>query len=86
MSTKLDQSLVVTQYGRIQHLCNSCTVVQLLIYSVYNIVAHCYVVAKVYKVYCICDTDPPCRVHVHIVFIIIQFLRARANIHTVLEG
>ena len=38
-----------------------------------------------YTRYCICDTDPPCRVHAHM-FTIIQFLRARANIHTVLEG
>ena len=36
--------------------------------------------------YCVCDTDPPCRAHVHIMFTIIQFLRVRANIHTVLEG
>ena len=35
-----------------------------------------------YTRYCICDTDPPCRAHVH-VFTIIQFLRARANIHIV---
>ena len=35
-----------------------------------------------YTRYCICDTDPPCRAHVHM-FTIIQFLRARANI---LEG
>ena len=39
--------------------------------------------AKVHKVLCVCDTVPPCRVHVHM-FTIIQFLRA--NIHTVLEG
>ena len=38
-----------------------------------------------YTRYCICDTVPPCRVHVHM-FTTIQFLRARANIHTVLEG
>ena len=47
-----------------------------------HILACCYVVAKVYKV---CDTIPPCRVNVHMLTII-QFLRARANIHTVLEG
>ena len=40
-----------------------------------------------YTRYCICDPVPPCRAHVHnIVFTIIQFLRVRANIHTVLEG
>ena len=35
-----------------------------------------------YTRYCICDTVPPCRAHVHndIMFAIIQFLRARANI------
>ena len=38
-----------------------------------------------YTRYCICDTVPPCRAHVHM-FTIIQFLRVRANIHTVLEG
>ena len=40
-----------------------------------------------YTRYCIilCDRDPPCRAYVHM-FTIIQFLRARANIHTVLEG
>ena len=32
---------------------------------------------------CICDTVPPCRLHVHM-FTIIQFLRVRANIHTVI--
>ena len=37
------------------------------------------------RFYNICDTVPPCRVHVHM-FTIIQFLRARANIHTVLEA
>ena len=31
-----------------------------------------------YTRYCICDTVPPCRVHVHS-FTIIQFLRARTN-------
>ena len=39
-----------------------------------------------YTWYCICDTDPPCRAHVHMFTIIIQFLRARASIHTVFEG
>ena len=35
---------------------------------------------------CVCDTDPPCRAHVHM-FTIIQFPRVRANIHNiVLEG
>ena len=38
-----------------------------------------------YTRFYICDTVPPCRVHVHM-FTIIQFLRARANIHTVLEA
>ena len=41
-----------------------------------------------YTRYCICDMVPPCRVHamyVHL-FTIIRFLKARANIHTVLEG
>ena len=38
-----------------------------------------------YTRYCICDTVPPCRSHVHM-FTTRQFLRARANIHTVLEG
>ena len=38
-----------------------------------------------YTWYCICDTVPHCRSHVHM-FTTIQFLRARANIHTVLEG
>ena len=32
------------------------------------------------------DTNPSCRVHVHIMYTIVQFLRARANIHTVFEG
>ena len=36
-----------------------------------------------YTRYCICDTVPPCRAHVHM-FTIIQFLRTKANIHTVL--
>ena len=51
------------------------------------IIARCYVTMLLlrYTRYCICDTVPPCRVHVHM-FTIIQFLRARANIHTVLEG
>ena len=35
-----------------------------------------------YRRHCICDTDPPCRAHVHIMFT----PEARANIHTVLEG
>ena len=38
-----------------------------------------------YTRYCICDTVPPCKFHVHM-FTTIQFLRVRANIHTVLEG
>ena len=49
---------------------------------IHTFLAGCYVVAKVYKVL---YTDPPCRIHVHM-FTIIQFLRARANIHTVVEG
>ena len=36
-----------------------------------------------YTRYCICDTDPPCRVHVHNMFTITQFLRARANTHDI---
>ena len=37
-------------------------------------------VGKVYKVlYCICDADPPCSVHVHMFTIYAQFLRVRAN-------
>ena len=45
------------------------------------------VYSKVYKVLYIhvCDTVPPCSAHVHMLTII-QFLRARANIHTFLEG
>ena len=45
------------------------------------ILGRCCVVAKVYMVLYIWYS-PPCRAHVHI----IQILRARANIHTVLEG
>ena len=37
-----------------------------------------------YTRYCIYDTVPPCRGHVHMLTII-QFLRVRANIHTVFE-
>ena len=37
-----------------------------------------------YTRYCICDIDPPYKAHVHM-FTIIQFLRAMANIHTVLD-
>ena len=48
------------------------------------VLAHCYVVAKVYTRYCICDTVPSCRAHVHM-FTIIQFLRARANILEALQ-
>ena len=65
-------------------VCNNNDINQLLRF-VYNILARCYVAAKVYKVLYISDTDPPCRAHAHM-FTIIQFLRARANIHTVLEG
>ena len=39
-------------------------------------------VAKVYKV--LYDTDPPCRARVHM-FTIIQFLRTRANVHTIFQ-
>ena len=47
------------------------------VYIYIDVLARCYVVARLYKVqYCICDTDPPCRFHVHM-FTIIQFLRAR---------
>ena len=50
------------------------------------LLAHCYVVAKVYKVATVyVIQSPPCRAHIHM-FTIIQFLRVRANIHTVLEG
>ena len=38
-----------------------------------------------YTRYCICDTVPPCRAHVHMLTLI-QFLRARKNIHTILEA
>ena len=50
--------------------------------AVSQLLARCYVVAKVYKVLHICDTVPPCRAHVHM-FSIILFLRVRENNHTV---
>ena len=45
-------------------------------------------VAIRYTRYCICDTDPPCRAHVHnnIALTTIHSLRARGNIYTNYRG
>ena len=41
----------------------------------YQVLAHCYVVAKVYKVlYNICDTVPPCGARVHNYIVISSYL------------
>ena len=53
-------------------------IINIYMAGINKVLARCYVVAKVYEVPHICDTDPPCKVYVHI-FTIILFLSARVN-------
>ena len=64
-------SLVSNYYNNYIYMCNNYT------QSSTSLLQGIHVQDTVY------DTNPPCRVHVHIMYTIIQFLRARANIHTV---
>ena len=53
--------------------------------DIYNVLARCYVVTKVYKVRTVYVIQS-LLVGLMSMFTIIQFLRARANIYTVLGG
>ena len=75
LSNQLHQWCSLTRF----HVNTAAWVTYACISIVPKFIARCYVVTIRYTRYCICDTDPPCRAYVHIVFTIIQFLRARAN-------